>query len=342
MSRRQPDARGGDPEAVDRRRLTAFLARNPMNGEAREAGGLDEVPLARYDSVFRSNGGVMTKIFLAAVAACLTAVPALADASARFSIPGSEIVDLAASANGIEYQLYVHVPPGCTRESPCPAVYTLDAEYAFPITATIVAHLAERGRIPPLVTVSIGYPDKSHYRRDRSRDYTPYFHATGGYGEEMQRASGGGPAFLSVIRDEIIPHIEGRYPVAPDERTLVGHSYGGLFASYAWIAEPGLFANYIIVSPSLWYADGRPLADIADACQNAEFAEERDLYLAVGSYEEQPENGRPMVSDLQRMKTLLDQCAARRVSSLVRVFENETHASIFPAALSTGLRAHFQ
>jgi len=48
-----------------------------------------------------------------------------------------------------------------------------------------------------------------------------------------------------------------------------------------------------------------------------------------------------MVSDLSRFNDLLKSCGARKTETYFRVFEDETHASIFPAALSTGLRKLF-
>ena len=260
-----------------------------------------------------------------------------------YSLANTSVIDLTSTSNGIDYQLYVHVPPACSApDAECPAVYMLDAEYSFALSSQIVSHLSDRNRVPPLISVAIGYPDKSQYRRFRTRDYTPYFHGDGGYSEELQKESGGGPGFLSVIENDIVPFVEETFAASDKERTLVGHSYGGLFALYAWITSPELFDNYLIVSPSLWYADGKPLADAAEACAASEFSKTRDLYLAVGEYEEQPQNGRTMVSDLNALQKILDACTARKTSTYLRVFEDETHASIFPAALSTGIRKHFQ
>ena len=260
-----------------------------------------------------------------------------------YTIPQSEIVTLPVSANGIAYQLYIHVPQQCRiAGASCPTIYMLDAEYSFALSAQIVTHLADRERITPLISVAIGYPDKAQYRLFRSRDYTPYFHPTGGYGAATQAVSGGGPAFLDVIASEIIPYVETHYPASSEQRALVGHSYGGLFATYAWLTRPVLFDKYIIVSPSLWYAEGRPLADVSEVCANDPTDAEADIFLAVGAYEEQPENGRAMVSDLDAFAGLLENCASRTVNVYARTYEDETHASIFPAAFSTGLRKHFQ
>jgi len=258
-------------------------------------------------------------------------------------IPHTDVVDLPTAENMVDYQLYVHVPAECQKTNvECKTVYMLDAEYSFALSAQIVTHLSDRGRIPPVISVAIAYPDKTQYRKNRTRDYTPFFVASGGYGEQAQRLSGGGAAFLKALKQEIIPYVENHYPTSADERTLVGHSYGGLFALYAWLRSPEIFNNYIIVSPSLWYGEKQALHDVKEVCESSPFGNAGDMYLAVGEYEEQASSGRQMVSDLTQLEGLLKSCKKREVSTYLRVFEDETHASIFPAAYSTGLRKHFQ
>ena len=283
---------------------------------------------------------------------CVLALVALTGGHARavdtrpgqaFALPDTHVINLPKALNGVAYQLYVHVPPACRSAAEgCPVVYMLDAEYSFPLAATIVTHLVDRERIPPVISVAIGYRDKSHYHLNRTRDYTPFFFAEGGYGPEVQKVSGGGPHFLKVIQNQIIPYVEKHFPASARHRTLVGHSYGGLFATYAWINAPAWFENFLIVSPSLWYADRVPLKAVVKACSESPFADERNIFLAVGSFEEQPENERTMVSDLRELHEDLNRCGKRKIASRMNVFDNETHASIFPTALSTGLRAFFQ
>lgn len=260
-----------------------------------------------------------------------------------FQIQNTHVVDLPTAENKVDYQLYIHVPPPCQHaKSDCKTVYMLDAEYSFALSAQIVTHLSDRGRIPPLISVAVGYVDKTQYRHSRTRDYTPFFVATGGYSKEAQSKSGGGKAFLQVLKREIIPYVEQHYPASPLERTIVGHSYGGLFALYAWLWSPATFDNYILVSPSLWYGDKQAMEAVTQSCRMSTSVKEKDMFLAVGEYEEQVANGRAMVSDLKQLNEQLTACSKRKVSTYLRVYEDETHASIFPAAFSTGLRKHFQ
>lgn len=284
-------------------------------------------------------------------AGLLAAAPAAAAQASPeaqgYTLPFSAVIPLASRINGVAYKLYVRTPPryDARRADGYPVIVTLDADYSFAICANHLDHLAERqGQAPEAILVSIAYdgdyPDRDRYRASRTRDYTPVFWPDGGYGERFQAASGGGPAFLDVIEREILPLIAARYHARADERTLVGHSYGGLLAAWALQTRPALFNRYLLVSPSLWYANGLVLSREA-AGNAARLARKTRVYMGVGSWEEQPQNNRAMVSDLTRFAELL---AARGDPNLVsecRVFEDETHASIFPAAFSTGIRHLF-
>lgn len=247
-------------------------------------------------------------------------------------LPNTERLELTSKTNGVDYALYVSFPPGYPEKGKrYPVVYLLDAHYSFAIARNITEHLTERNDLPPLILVGIAYGGPDRYRVNRTRDYTPRHSPTGGYGAEYQKHSGGGPKFLAFIETELIPFIDARYPTA-GERGLVGHSYGALFSTWVLLTRPGLFDVQIIVSPSLWYHD------------EWIFGVERELekgtlpgraYFAVGAME-----NRVMSRTLVRMAEAL---RARHPSVKVRheIFEGETHNSVFPTALSRGLRWGF-
>lgn len=281
---------------------------------------------------------------IAAGAALIAGWGGCALAPTPFMLPETEVHALPTAANGIDYELYVKVPEECrTQEGGCPVVYLLDAEYSFALAANTTEHLADRNRIPHLIVVSIAYPDKTErgYRSNRSRDYTPVFDPDDGYGERYQGESGGAAAFLDVIGTQIVPYVEANFPAAPRPRTLVGHSYGGLFSVYALLSQPDLFDQIVSVSPSLWYNDGW-IFDYEARQGLGESGRQNRAYLAVGEYEEQPENDRTMVSDLERFGDRLAAWPDTRIEYEIEVLDHETHASLFPRALSTGLRKLFQ
>lgn len=266
--------------------------------------------------------------------------------SRSYCLPRTVVEPLRSAINAVDYALYVRPaanPPAGGKKPPL--IVTLDADYQFAIAANCLEHLAERAaQAPDAVLVSIAYDGRYAgrrlYRMNRTRDYTPIFQPDGGYGPELQTHSGGAPLFARVVGDEILPLVEARYGSDPNDRTLIGHSYGGLFGAWMLEAHPEMFSRYLLVSPSLWYGD-RFILKPNGVDPPPRLTRPTRVYLAVGSREEQPENGKSMVSDLARFEAALAARGDPNLEVESRVFEDETHASIFPAAFSTGIRRLF-
>jgi hypothetical protein len=252
-----------------------------------------------------------------------------------------EVRHLTSRTNGVTYEIRVSLPHSYnTTDWRFPVVFTLDADYSFLIARNITDHLAERGHLEEVVVVGLGYRDQEpgrtpSYRFHRTRDYTPTFVPVGGYGPKFQKISGGGPKFLEAMEKEIVPFIDRHYRTKPDDRTLVGHSYGGLFTVWTLLTRPGLFSRWVAVSPSLWY-DDHLVVRLEEA-----FAKDHDvlpgrLYLCVGSREGNTDMD--MVGDLRELARRLERRAYRGLAFESLVMTDETHNSVFPGCLSNGLR----
>ena len=265
---------------------------------------------------------------LDAQAAATTEQPLLVErASVRF---------ITAQANGVEYKLYVALPEGYdSSDQRYPVVYLLDADYSFLLARQVAEHLWQRDHLAELILVGVAYAGPAQYRLNRTRDYTPTFRPDDGYGPRYQVHSGGGPEFLDFLRSELQPHIDSLYRTDPDDRTLVGHSYGGLFASYVLMTAPKSFERYIVVSPSLWYDDRLPMRLEADYAKG-----HRDLsakvFFAVGDQE--VNSRRSMVDDLNAFVAQLETRTYPSLRMRLRVYDDHTHNSIFPVAFTDGLR----
>lgn len=262
-----------------------------------------------------------------------------------YVLPNTQIVPLRSETNGVDYRLYIKLPKGYEKsEQNYPVMVTLDADYQFAVAANHVEHLADRGQAPDMIIVSIGYnvdpTDKLAYRINRTRDYTPAHTLEGGYGPDIQKYSGGGEDFAKVISDEILPFLEENFHVDTAERIYVGHSYGGMFGAYLLLSHPEIFNRYILVSPSLWFNDKMMLKD--EAYPEALLTRKTYVYMGVGDWENQPERSYAMVDDLLEFAAMLEARHDQNLIFKTRVFEDETHASIFPAVLSTGVRHLFQ
>ncbi len=260
------------------------------------------------------------------------------------TVPRAEQFWLEAKSNGVRYRIEVALPNSYAEGGgPYPVLVLLDTHYSFLIARNIVDHLSERRHLPELVVVGVGYDgavDRASfdYRSNRTRDYTPTRVPTGGYGAVVQKLSGGAPRFLDFLEKELVPELERRYRLS-EERAVVGHSFGGLFVAWARFERPALFTRTLSVSPSLWYDDHWTFGHEQRFAAVYEALSGR-FYMSVGSREH---NGRRnMVADLERFGKQIE---ARRYEGLVlhyEVLDNETHHSVFPRALSNGLRFLFE
>ena len=258
-----------------------------------------------------------------------------------YVLPNTQVFAMHSKETGADYQLFVATPPDYPEAGKAyPVVYMLDADYSFALVRNVVEHFMERKDLPPMILVAIAYPgaakDERIYRLNRTRDYTPVFVADGGSGPEFQKVSGGAPKFRAFIATELIPYIERRFPTDPHDRTIIGHSYGGLFATYMLLNQPALFRRYVIVSPSLWYADKIAFQMEESAAGRGE-PSNANVFFAVGALEESE-----MSDDL---KALYDRLRGRNHPGLkldIQVYEGERHDSVFPGAVTRGLRTVFE
>ncbi len=266
-----------------------------------------------------------------------------------FELDRVHVRSLESKVTGATYKLYVSLPHGydgdavaphgvVERRDHYPVIYLLDADYSFLIARNITDHLAERDDLPLVIVVGIAYDGPPRYRLHRTRDYTPSFVPDGAYGPEYQRHSGGGVKFLRFLQDELVPAIETTYRATPGDRTVVGHSFGGLFASFALFEKPGLFPRVIAVSPSLWYDDRFLFRRERTFGETSRRLAAR-VYYGVGSREVNPH--RSMVADLEAFSAQVRGRGYLGLGLRADMLADETHNTVFPRALSNGLRFVF-
>lgn len=216
-----------------------------------------------------------------------------------------------------------------------PVIVALDGDYSFPLIQAIVRHYLDRGDIAAAAVVGISYPgadtDLTRYRETRSRDYTPSHSLRGGYGEHYQAESGNAAQFRDVLLDELLPQLAAQHPIDLARASYVGHSYGGLFGAFLLATRPRAFARYTLISPSLWYDDGiafRLLQQHRFAAADAP-----QVFLAAGGLENPA-----MAADLQRFAQALRTQGLPEAQLRTRVFDDDTHNSIYPTAFTAALR----
>ena len=154
---------------------------------------------------------------------------------------------ILSTSNGATYDIQVALPQNYNSETQSYAViYLLDGEENFDFVAENCSKISRGLATDNVLVVGIGYGN------DREMDYTP---SKGGGGPV--KGGGGAEKFMLFIKDELIPKIESDYraDASRENRTILGHSFGGLLTTYAFTNHNNVFGNYIILSPSLWYDD---------------------------------------------------------------------------------------
>jgi predicted alpha/beta superfamily hydrolase len=249
------------------------------------------------------------------------------------------------------------------------AVYSTDADLTAGAYASAIQTMTLGGDLPPLYSISIGYPvgHRPWHIMQRLRDLLPTprpeLDAMFGrvYGSPDSVSSGGGDAFLDFIINELRPAIEAEHPIDPSDATLAGVSAGGLFAAHAFTRDPESFGRYLIISPNLGWHDRlvlRRLETLTATCAAPTVAVafcvgelERMPTSAIDSLlwasEEQRELLRAEFSSTDTEALMLD--FARIVAPWIgrhfrlstAVLAGESHYSEVGAALSWGLRRLF-
>ncbi len=165
-------------------------------------------------------------------------------------------------------EFYIQFPEGFDPESDkkYPVTYILDGENLLS-ALSVTQKFYSGGFIPDMILVGIS----NH--QNRTRDLTPTVV------EPSWEPNGGADLFLKFIGEELIPFIEEKYPVT-DYRTLIGHSYGGLFAINTLLHQPELFENYLAIDPSLDWDDQLMLKEAKEVFSK-ESLEGKSLYISL-------------------------------------------------------------
>jgi len=271
--------------------------------------------------------------------------PASADlALPKVEFPTSAVHELP-SASGRRYQVWVDLPASYEEsDKPLPVVFITDPNFAFSITRGVRNFTGQRGRnIEDFILVGLVHDPDVKPMHSRSRDYTPTvpkrpdsdpgMYSSGAYGEA--------PAYQDYIETKVFPLIASTYRADMNRKTFIGHSYGSLFGLHTLFAKPGMFQNYILGSPSLWFDNG-----VMERVEETYAARYRDLeaniIMVAGSYEQPGATQRHyrsnnLVGDMKRFEARLKSrnYPGLNISSVVA--EEEDHFTIFHDVASRGL-----
>lgn len=153
---------------------------------------------------------------------------------------------------GRPLHIYVRLPADYATqpERRYPIVYLLDGDSLFPILGANHLFLTYDDQLPEAIVVGIAYGGFDPAVNRRDVDFTPPAE-----GVAPERA--GAPAFQRMLKEELLPMVEGRWRADPARRILFGQSRGGSFVLYSAFTDPDLFWARIASNPA--FLPGRDL-----------------------------------------------------------------------------------
>ena len=246
------------------------------------------------------------------------------DRSSRFLFPSESVGD--------RLRVDVLLPLGYEiTDASYPVVYVTDSNYLlFSAAATYLSQATDE--MQKVIIVGVGW-DVPSITRIRVRDFSPTCDAAFREQNAMtDKECGQADAFASFLQDELQPFINKTYR-SNDDSTLVGYSFGGLFALHVLFNHTEAFDRYLIGSANMRWDD-----ELVFKAEEA-FAKSHDdldkrVYLSAGGLE-----GSGVIPNTYRM---YEQLLSREYPSLqisMEVLDGETHMTSINPFVIRGLRA---
>ncbi|UIP06121.1 hypothetical protein LY632_10495 [Erythrobacter sp. SDW2] len=262
---------------------------------------------------------------------------------APYELLGSEVHQIDDAKRGIEYQIYVSLPPSydANPDKRYPVVYVTDADYGFPMLRLIGRRMNGAGpKVEEFILVGLSYAVGEDTMASRRRDYTPS--ERGASDAPAGAVHGQGLAYRDYLRDAVLPYVEGKWRTLPDRRIYVGHSYGGLLGAQILLTQPGMFSGYLLGSPSFWF-DKKHLIKAAPALLGVRQNINADVYMYVGEFEALRVGDRRYMQEVDMVAdnaTFAGMLEARNYPGLElnsEVLDGEDHMSVAPRGFTRGL-----
>jgi predicted alpha/beta superfamily hydrolase len=280
----------------------------------------------------------MKKMYVLLMLAAITAT-GLAAQSKKQVIKSSPLVlgiadTLASAVLNEQRAINIYLPDGYSPDSAAtyPVIYLLDGgkDEDFIHMAGLVQFESFPwvNRLQPSIVVGIA-------NTDRRRDMT--YKAKAGYKlpadfaayEKSFANAGGSDKFMAFIENELQPYIEKKYKTNK-QRTLIGQSLAGLFVAEVLLKKPGLFDNYIVISPSLWWDDESLLKNSTAQLQQQN--KPLNIYIAVGK------EGKMMEEPARRLAKLLRTTGKQNITVYFDYLAEEDHGTILHTAADRAFR----
>ena len=259
-----------------------------------------------------------------------------------YVLQGTQVWAVPDPVSGREYEIFVSLPASYAT-SPnrrYPVLYVTDADYAFPIIRQIARRVNLEGPVvEEFILIGLSYAKGDNPVASRNRDYTP---TPNGPRRASSTLHGGGAAYQTYLKTQVLPFVENKFRADPTQRVLLGHSYGGLLGAQILFTEPDLFKAYVLGSPSFWFDKRHIMTMEADYARNHRDLT-ADVFMYIGAYEVPGDSRRntevDMVGDLRTMERVLTSRNYPGLRVRSTVLEDEDHLTVAPVGFTRALMA---
>lgn len=206
-----------------------------------------------------------------------------------FDITLTKEFTIQSLTNNAAYKIQVGLPDNYDpANKKYETIYVLDGEEDFSVVANQCRGIAASKAVENVIVVGIGYGN------DRANDYTP---------TNTDAGQGGAQKFMEFIKNELIPKMEKDFgsDTTRSKRVILGHSFGGLFAAYAFTRYNDVFGNYIMLSPSIWY-DNEVLLEYEQETRLLNKDRQQLVFMGLGELENSGRMPAPFEAFYQKLK----------------------------------------
>jgi predicted alpha/beta superfamily hydrolase len=237
---------------------------------------------------------------------------------------GSETRTFTSTINKIAYKFLISLPASYSSSTKTyPVCYVLDGQWDFSTVVSSYWNLRYDGMVPEVIIVGLTYDGvNAKYESLRAHDYTPT-------AAPQLQGSGGGDAYIDVLRKEVIPFIDKEYRTNKVDRSIIGTSLGGLFTYYVMLKAPELFNGYVPINPSLWW-DNTKCFEYENTFAQTHKSLSARLYAVTGEFDA-----------VDMVKKMVDQIQSHHYEGLamqMRVLDGMGHAGSKAEGHARGLK----
>ncbi len=209
----------------------------------------------------------------------------------------------------------------------------LDGDEYFGFAHDILSLYIGDEKIKPTILIGLPSTVQSRWKYYTPTNAAPYDNSSE---EELKlfKESGKLNNYQKFIEEELLPSIEQAVNPKVIQRTLFGHSMGGLGAVSMFVRQTSIFENWIIASPSLLW-DNHYLLEVLDKAQNENKTKYTFKSMYITTAENDIEYYQDNVDYFIEYMSQLTQSESTLISR--KIYENESHYTVGLKSLFDGI-----